>query len=446
MKVYLDVGANNGDSMLHHAGDEGTVYAFEPTPKMARDLVEKTKDIENYHVVDKAVADYNGKSTFFISGVRDWGCSSLNTFNDNLDKTWPGRPGFVVTERVEVDVIRLDGFIVEHNIREIEFFHCSTQGKDMEVLLGIGAHIMKIKQGQITMPTSHDTKLYKDSKYISGDATRFLEQIGFKVDKTVYNDHYRNEERILFSRNSEFHFAVPEIKSDVPENKSDVPENKSDVPENKLDTSDLRVAIVFSGRATCYDDSYEWFNKISEKYAVVDFYCSLSTELDEYYQKLLDLHDIKKYTFGNKPADMDPGQDANSMSMFYNLKLAVGLVPSGDYDIILYARTDIVCTQDIDLSVAAKHPDSDNVVFIPSNYDYHGINDQMAFGTPTAMVKYSRVIDKINDYIQRGNLLVGNRPEKILKVHLDASKLNAERFELEYFLNPYRKDISLKQI
>ena len=72
MKVYLDVGANNGDSMLHHAGDEGTVYAFEPTPKMARDLVEKTKDIKNYHVVDKAVADYNGKSTFFIPEHLQW--------------------------------------------------------------------------------------------------------------------------------------------------------------------------------------------------------------------------------------------------------------------------------------------------------------------------------------------------------------------------------------
>ena len=432
MKVYFDIGANNGESMLHHAGGEGTVYAFEPTPKLVGDLVEKTKDIQNYHVINKAVADYNGKSTFFISGVRDWGCSSLNTFNDNLDKTWPGRPGFVVTDRVEVDVIRLDGFIEEHNIREIEFFHCSTQGKDMEVLLGIGAHIMKIKQGQITMPTSHDAKLYKDSKYISGDAIRFLEQIGFKVDATLYNDHYHNEERILFSRNSEFHFTMSEVESDVPEIKSD--------------TSDLRVAIVFSGRATCYDDSYKWFNKISEKYVVVDFYCSISTGLDEYYQKLLDLHDIKKYTFGNKPVGIDPGQDANSMSMFYNLKLAVDLVPSGDYDIILYARADIVCTQDIDLSVAAQHPDSDNVVFIPSNYDYHGINDQMAFGTPTAMVKYSRVFDKIEDYVKRERILVGNRPEKILKVHLAESGLIAERFELEYFLNPYRKDISLKQI
>ena len=433
MKVYFDIGANNGESMLRHAGDEGVVYAFEPTPKLVGDLVEKTKDIQNYHVIDKAVADYNDKSTFFISGFGDWGCSSLNTFNDNLDKTWRGRTGFEVTDRVEVDVIRLDGFIQERDIQEIEFFHCSSQGKDMEVLLGMGVHVKRIKQGQITMPISHDTKLYKNTKYVSKDAIRFLERRGFHVDKTLYNDHYHNEERILFSR-----------IGDLPEIKTYVPKLKNGVSSSGKITDRPQVAVVFSGRATCYDESYDWFKQFSDEYDV-DFYCSLSTELDEYYQGVLDLYDIKNYTFGNKPMDIDANQDANAMSMFYNLKLAVDLVPLDDYDIILYARADIVCTQDIDLSAAVQHPNNNNVVFIPSNYDWLGINDQMAFGTPRAMFKYSRVFDNIGEYITRGTLIPGDRPEKILKVHLESSGLIVERFELEYGLNPRRKDISLKQ-
>ncbi len=432
MKVYFDIGANNGESMLHHAGGEGTVYAFEPTPKLVDDLVEKTKDIQNYHVINKAVADYNDKSMFFISGVRDWGCSSLNTFNDNLDKTWRGRTGFEVTDRVEVDVIRLDGFIEEHKIREIEFFHCSSQGKDMEVLLGMGVHIMRIKQGQVTMPISHETKLYKNTKYVSKDAIRFLERRGFRVDKTLYNDHYHNEERILFSRIG----GLPEIKTYVPE-------NKKGVTRTKKITGRPQVAVVFSGRATCYDESYDWFKQLSDNYDV-DFYCSISTELDEYYQGFLDLYDIKKYTFENKPVDIHPKQDKNAMSMFYNLKLAVDLIPLDDYDIILYARADIVCTQDIDLSVTQQY--SDNVVFIPSKYDWTGINDQMAFGTPAAMFKYSRVFDNIDEYNTRGNLSPGARPEKMLQVHLEASELIVKRFGLEYELNPRRKEISLKQI
>ena len=139
---------------------------------------------------------------------------------------------------------------------------------------------------------------------------------------------------------------------------------------------------------------------------------------------------------------INPKQDANAMSMFYNLKIAVDLVPLDDYDIILYARADTVCTQDIDLSVAQQY--SDNVVFIPSKYDWTGINDQMAFGTPAAMFQYSRIFDNIDEYIIRGVLVPSARPEKMLQVHLEASELIVKRFGLEYELNPRRKDISLK--
>ena len=467
MKVYFDIGANSGDSMLHHAGDDAIVYAFEPTPKLVDTLTEKTKDIKNYHIVDKAVADYNGKSTFFISGVQDWGCSSLNTFNDDLDKTWPGRTGFEVTDRVEVDVIRLDGFIEEHDIREIEFFHCSAQSKDMEVLMGMGMHLRKVKQGQISLPIRHDTKLYKDSKYVSRDAILFLEQGGFRVDKTLYNDYYHNEERILFSRigdlpeeiktdvseeikpdvSEEIKPGVPEeIKTDVPEEiKTDVPEEiKPDVPEVQNNTGKLRVAVVFSGRATCYDESYEWFKKFSDKYAV-DFYCSISTELDEHYQRFIDLYKIKKYIFGNKITCENFTGRTNSVSMFYNLKSAVDLISLDDYDVVLYARADTVCAQDIDMSVAAHHPNRDNVVFIPTGFDYGGLNDQMAFGAPKAMFKYSRVFDNIDEYVRRGKIGSDVHPETTLKAHVDAVGLMVERFDLNYCLNSKRYEYEIQK-
>ena len=507
MKVYFDIGANSGDSMLHHAGDDAIVYAFEPTPKLVDTLTEKTKDIKNYHIVDKAVADYNGKSTFFISGVQDWGCSSLNTFNDDLDKTWPGRTGFEVTDRVEVDVIRLDGFIEEHDIREIEFFHCSAQSKDMEVLMGMGMHLRKVKQGQISLPIRHDTKLYKDSKYVSRDAILFLEQGGFRVDKTLYNDYYHNEERILFSRigdlpeeikpgvpeeikpdvpeeiktdvpeeiktdvPEEIKTDVPEeikpdvpeeIKTDVPEEikpdvpeeikpdvpeeiKTDVPEEiKTDVPEVQNNTGKLRVAVVFSGRATCYDESYEWFKKFSDKYAV-DFYCSISTELDEHYQRFIDLYKIKKYIFGNKITCENFTGRTNSVSMFYNLKSAVDLISLDDYDVVLYARADTVCAQDIDMSVAAHHPNRDNVVFIPTGFDYGGLNDQMAFGAPKAMFKYSRVFDNIDEYVQTGKIGSDVHPETTLKAHVDAVGLMVERFDLNYCLNLKRYEYEIQK-
>ena len=204
----------------------------------------------------------------------------------------------------------------------------------------------------------------------------------------------------------------------------------------------LRVAVVFSGRATCYDESYGWFNKLSEKYAV-DFYCSISTEMDEYYQGLLDLYNIKKYTFGDMQAQehYTTINIRNRVSMFYNLKSAVDLVPRGDYDIILYARSDMMCAEDIDLSAAVKHQDRDNVDFIPNGENHcGGINDQLAFGTPTAMFKYSRIGDNIETYIAHGIIDDSVHPETALRAHICCIGLGVQRFDLNYSLNPNRHD------
>jgi len=200
MPIYFDVGANSGESMMHYAREDSIVYAFEPTPEMIRILKKESNGNPNYRIIEKAVADYNGTSTFYVSGNQDWGCSSLNTFNDNLEQTWPGRTDFRVTDQITVEVIRLDGFIEERGIEEIEFFHCDTQGKDLEVLFGMGTHLRKIKRGVIEMPTRHNTKLYKDQKYIVDDAVAFLKDNGFNIDSIASNDTHNNEANVYFSR------------------------------------------------------------------------------------------------------------------------------------------------------------------------------------------------------------------------------------------------------
>lgn len=203
MPIYFDVGANDGSSMLRYADDpNSTVYAFEPTPRMIDIIKQKTAHLPNYVIVPKAVADWEGKTTFFISGQADWGCSSLNTFNDDLDKTWPGRTDFKVTDSIEVDVIRLDSFVKENNINEIDFLHVDVQGSDLEVLMGLGEYLSIVKAGVIEMPTSHERKLYKNQKYLANDAIKFLEDNGFFIDHVTANDYFNNEVNIFFQRKS----------------------------------------------------------------------------------------------------------------------------------------------------------------------------------------------------------------------------------------------------
>lgn len=200
--IVLDVGANNGSSCIDMAlsSPMTMVYAFEPTPKMIEAIRKKTEHLSNYTIVPCAVCDYNGSAKFHIAGKRDWGCSSLNSFNDNLEKTWPGRDDFTVTDEIWVKVYRLDTFMEENNISHIDFLHVDVQGKDLEVLFGLGQYIKDVKKGVIEMPMSHEKKLYKDQKYIASDAIEFLKKNKFTITKMTYNDVFENEVNIYFEK------------------------------------------------------------------------------------------------------------------------------------------------------------------------------------------------------------------------------------------------------
>lgn len=204
MPIVFDVGANDGSTCIRFAQErpDTVVWAFEPTPKLADELREKTKHMSNYHVVQKAVSDVPGTAKFYVAGTPgcDWGCSSLNQFNDNLEETWPGRPDFKVTDTIEVEVIRLDTFMAENNIVSVDHLHVDVQGKDMEVMMSLGDKLTSVGSGVIEMPLSDDVKLYKDQKYTLVDGVKFLTKNGFRVHRIESNDVFCNEVNIFYYR------------------------------------------------------------------------------------------------------------------------------------------------------------------------------------------------------------------------------------------------------
>ena len=207
MKIMFDVGANYGFSSIEFISKnrDYICFAFEPTPKLAQHLRNESakKQInDRYYVVEKAVADYNGHSTFNIAGQRDWGCSSLLEFSDNLNKTWPGRNDFKVTESITVEVITLSRYIEEMSplpINIINYFHCDTQGMDIKVLKGMGKYIELIQEGVIEVAANSTVQLYKN-QHTKFDAVQFLEKNNFKITKEQKNDVYGNEFNLFFKR------------------------------------------------------------------------------------------------------------------------------------------------------------------------------------------------------------------------------------------------------
>jgi FkbM family methyltransferase len=201
-KVLFDVGANNGFTSVPVAQNDSNVkvYAFEPTPEMIQEIEKKTQGLDNYVLTKKAVSNYNGKAAFRVAGHADWGCSSLLEFSEKSKTEWPGRTDLNVTHEIEVDVIRLDTFIKEHNITKIDYLHIDTQGSDLKVLEGLGDYINIVMEGAMEAAAKEDI-LY-DGQNTQQESIEFLQNNGFDITGIQINDEYHNEVNIFFKRRS----------------------------------------------------------------------------------------------------------------------------------------------------------------------------------------------------------------------------------------------------
>jgi len=203
MHIMFDVGANHGtDSIpLIERNHDWICFAFEPTPYLIDHLKKQTaKFSDRYHIIPYAVSDYDGEADFNIAGQSDWGCSSLLRFSENLDKIWPGRTDFKVTEIIKVKVITLKTYIDHMSpipITQIDMFHCDTQGSDLRVLKGMDNYISLIKKGMVEAANKSDV-LYKNQNTAT-ETNEYLLSHRFETN-IQSNDCFQNEVNILFKQ------------------------------------------------------------------------------------------------------------------------------------------------------------------------------------------------------------------------------------------------------
>lgn len=200
MKYLFDVGAHWGQDSLDitRNNDDIICYAFEPTPELANQLIEKSKAFASrYHVIQAAISDYDGESDFHLV-VGDTGSASLNEFNDNLKETWPGRTDFVVRKTITVPVYKLSTWIKKFapQIEEIYHLHIDAQGSDLKVLQGLDEMLHIVKSGVIEVPQEEKLRLYKN-QHTKEECFRFLQENNFVISKITSQV---NEDNIFFER------------------------------------------------------------------------------------------------------------------------------------------------------------------------------------------------------------------------------------------------------
>lgn len=196
MRIVIEVGANWGNDTEHLASSGARVYAIEPTPELIEHLGKRFHHNPSVWLYQFAIDEEEGPATFHIAGTRDWGCSSLYEFTDNIHDLWEDRPDFEFTDHIEVMRVRLDNFMDSLNLDEVDYLWIDAQGNDFRVLRSAGDRIHDIKEGKCE--GAYTVDLYKETNNKVEDIVAWLEERGFEC--TVIPDNVGKEADVHFRR------------------------------------------------------------------------------------------------------------------------------------------------------------------------------------------------------------------------------------------------------
>jgi|GEM_PF-6428615 len=139
--LVIDVGAHDGSAFSIPYSQDPTVivYAVEPNPQLAKHL--KSYQRPNLHVFCMAFGEVDEVRPFYLN--RNDQTSSLLTATCNGD--WQSyQKDLELLQTIEVTVKRLDTFLQEQQLTEIDLLKIDVQGAHLQVLKGAGTALHSI--------------------------------------------------------------------------------------------------------------------------------------------------------------------------------------------------------------------------------------------------------------------------------------------------------------
>jgi FkbM family methyltransferase len=168
------------------------VHAFEPVPALCERLAGGP---DNYRVHAMAVTDRDGMARFHIN--RFTAASSLLELDEEARRAWIDGELLIEEPAIMVPTIRLDTFMAEAGIAEVEFLKIDAQGGDFAVIQSAGERLNDIKRIKLEVAVT-PRQLYRGA---ADKATilAFLEGRGFALTETEPQSHGQ-EENLTFVR------------------------------------------------------------------------------------------------------------------------------------------------------------------------------------------------------------------------------------------------------
>lgn len=206
MKLLIEIGSYDGSDSLNFYNNGYEVYTFEPKKDLYEKLKEKTKDLQHYNIINKAVCLNDGKTSFNICS--DGGASSILSFknNDELIKHWGNNRSDIFYSGIsyEVETIRLDTFIKLNNLenRIIDYLHIDAQGVDLECLMSLGEYIKNVKEGVLETVINKEKSIYENQDLNTLENIKlFFDNNNFSIKNINENDSTNCEYNVYFINN-----------------------------------------------------------------------------------------------------------------------------------------------------------------------------------------------------------------------------------------------------
>lgn len=175
--TIIEAGTCEGIDTLFFSDNftEGKIYGFEPIFNLFEKAKNRVSNRENVNIYNLALSDSNGKKNMNVSDRFDeiWGSSSFLSPKDHLVIN----PDITFKKQTEVEMIRLDDFLKDNKINQIDLMWLDMQGYEPIVLKDSpnALNITKYLYTEVsTIENYEGIVLYPEFKH-------FLEKSGYRV-------------------------------------------------------------------------------------------------------------------------------------------------------------------------------------------------------------------------------------------------------------------------
>ncbi len=178
--IIVEAGAHIGTDTQRMSAKwpNGTIYAFEPNPKLYPILQKNSGGSSNIHTFCLALGNRIGMADFYISkpiepnAPGDASSSLFPPSKEHWRWSWIG-----FEEPISVLITTLDAWAEEHQVDHVDFLWLDMQGSEFQMLSACPEILKSVK----VIQTEYSKLPYYEGTVLFDDLTKWLSEKGFKI-------------------------------------------------------------------------------------------------------------------------------------------------------------------------------------------------------------------------------------------------------------------------